>query len=331
MRRSLISICYLALSTFIVTGDLLAQSDGNQVDATEEAPASNLKSKIKPKPEVPSSSSRPGKSKAQDVAQVKDSLVATPDQTSWWSPKSMRHSVGVELSDSTFGVLGTDAVAYGFSLENFGIDIYFAYSKDANSAVENVTQTSNDVSTPKTLTINKRYTGVQNPKKTTFGIQPKYIFYSDSWFKTSIGFMLAHASRTSVRYRTGTVTTTYADSSVLSNYSVTESAFGYISSTVSPKIIYGPRLNVEFYLKWFPHIALGFGTGMLLTQGGDVTTSTSTQTRSYTVTDGVAANPTSSQTSSSTDKVKSGGSSRTIAVGGTRFNLMGNFGIRYIW
>ena len=123
----------------------------------------------------------------------------------------------------------------------------------------------------------------------------------------------------------------YADSTSSSNYSVTESSLGSISSSVSAKTIYGPRVNVEFYLKWFPHIALGFGTGLLLTQGGDATTSTVTQSRTYTVANGVAAKPTSSQTTSSTDKAKSGGSSKTIAVGGTKFNLMGNFAIRYIW
>lgn len=143
--------------------------------------------------------------------------------------------------------------------------------------------------------------------------------------------MLAYAAKTSVSYKTGSVTTSYADSSNLSNYSVSETGLGSVSSTSSAKMIYGPRLSVEFYLKWFPHIGLGFGTGLLMTQGGDTTTKTTTQTRSYSVTNGVAGTPTSSQTSSATDTVKTGGSSRTIAVGGTRFSLLGNFAIRYIW
>jgi len=272
-----------------------------------------------------------GKSKNTGLPLAKDGLAPTPDQTSWWSPKGMRHSVGVELSDSSFGVLGADAVTYGFSFEKFGADFYLAYVKDANSATESVAQTSNDVSTPKTLTVTKRYSGSENPRKTTLGVQPKYIFFSDRWLKVSVGMMLAHSQKTSVRYKTGSMIMSYADSASSSNYSVTESSLGSISSSVSAKTIYGPRVNVEFYLKWFPHIALGFGTGLLLTQGGDATTSTVTQSRTYSVANGVTANPTSSQTTSSTDKVKSGGSSKTIAVGGTKFNLMGNFAIRYIW
>ena len=321
----------IAFGIFLAPQILSAQDDQQEAPPTEESTANTNKPKPKLKSDTNSSFNKSAKTKPTDASLSRDAFAATPGETSWWSPKGMQHSIGVELSDSSFGVLGTDAIAYGFALEKFGMDLFFAYTKDSNSATVSVTQSTNDVTNPKSMTVTQRFTGSENPKRTTFGIQPKFFFFSDRWFKASLGFMIAQTSKSSVRYKTGSITTTYTDSSNLSNYSVSESSFGSVASSVGSKLIYGPRVNIEFYLKWFPHIGLGFGTGLIQTSGGDLKTSTTTQTRSYVVTNGVAANPTSSQTSSSTDTNKPGGSSKTIAVGGTKFNLMGNFGIRYLW
>jgi hypothetical protein len=308
-----------------------AQDSEPEETITETTPANGTKPKAKPKSDASTTPIRAPKAKTTDSSFARDTLAVTPSETSWWSPKGMQHSIGVELSDSNFGVLGTDAIAYGFALEKFGVDLYFAYTKDSNSATVNVTQSSNELSNPKSMTVTQRFSGTENPKKTTLGIQPKYFFFSDRWFKASIGFLFAQTPKTSVRYKTGSVTTIYSDTSNMSTYSVSESSLGSTSSSVDAKLSYGPRINVEFYLKWFPHIGLGFGTGLIQTSGGDVKNSTSTQTRSYVVTNGVAATPTSAQTSVTTDTTKTGGTSKTIAVGGTKFNLMGNFAIRYIW
>jgi hypothetical protein len=317
-----------AVVAWLTSHEALAQASFDDSGESADGAAS----RTKPKSKVETVPVHGVKSKPQDLPpQTKESLAPTPDQTSWWSPKGMQHSIGIELSDSSFGVLGADAVAYGFSTEKFGLDFYLAYEKEANTASESVTQTTNDAQTPKTKEVTTSYNGSVNPRQTTIGFQPKYIFYSDRWFKASFGFMLAQKAKTSVSYKTGSITKTYSDSSKLSDYSVSETDFGTVSSTVSSKMIYGPRLNVEFYLKWFPHISLGFGTGLLQTQGGDVTNSRNTQTRSYKVTNGVSAEPTSSETTSETGKIKTGGTSKTVAVGGTKFSLLGNFAIRYIW
>jgi hypothetical protein len=311
-------------------GPSRAQGANDESSEGEESAASESRSKSKSKSKpVPITS--PSKPRTPDETLSKESLALTPDQTSWWSPKGMQHSIGVELSDASFGVLGTQAIAYGFMVDKLGVDLYFAHSKDANTSTSSITRTSNDASTPKTLTVVQKFTGTDNHKKTTFGVQPKYVFFADRWFKASVGFMLAYTPKSSVRYRTGTISTTYADATSVNNYSVSESSFGSISSSISSKTLYGPRISTEFYLKWFPHIALGFGTGLILSSGADATTDTSTQSRSYTVTNGVVGTPTTAQTTSASETTKTNGTAKTVAIGGTTFSLLGNFSLRYIW
>ena len=263
--------------------------------------------------------------------QTNDGLAPTPDQTSWWSPKGMKQSIGVELSDASYGALGTTTIAYGYWREKFGLDVYFGYSKDQDTAASTTTTTASDTATPKTKTIVKEYTGEKKPKQTTFGIQPKFVFISDRWFRASIGFMIARTSYSAVSYNKGSVSTTYADSSNLSTYSVTESEYGTIASSSTAKLLYGPRVNAEFFLKWFPHIALGFGTGMILSSGDDSTTKTNTENKSYSVTDGTTATPTTNDTTSTEQKTPSGGTAKTLALGGSTFSLLGSFTVRYIW
>jgi hypothetical protein len=260
-----------------------------------------------------------------------ESLARTPDQTSWWSPKGMKHSIGVELSDANYGALGTTAIAYGYWREKFGLDVYFGYSKDQDTAASTITTTANDAQSPKTSTIVKEYTGRKNPKKNTFGIQPKLVFVYDRWFRASLGFLIARSSSSSVSYSTGSISTTFADSTNLKNYSVTESDYGTITTSSTAKLLYGPRVNAEFVLKWFPHIALGFGTGVILSSGADTTAKTLTKNRSYTVTDGTAATPTTDETSSIEQRQPSGGTATTLALGGSTFSLLGSFSVRYIW
>ena len=260
-----------------------------------------------------------------------ESLAPTPDQTSWWSPKGMKHSIGVELSDSNYGALGATSIAYGFSLEKFGMDVYFGHSKEMDTAVSTTITTSNDDTTPKTKNVITEYTGKKKPKQTTLGIQPKFVFVSDRWFRASLGFMFARTATSAVSYKQGTITTTYADSSNLNNNSVTEAGYGNVSSSSTAKLLYGPRINTEFFLKWFPHIALGFGTGMILSSGDDATLKSDTEDKSYIVTNGTPAKPTTSTTTSTEQKTPSGGTAKTLALGGSTFSLLGSFSVRYIW
>jgi hypothetical protein len=277
-------------------------------------------------------SSRPSADvKTRTTLTADDSLAPTPSETSWWSTKGMRHSIGVELSDASYGALGTTAIAYGYSRDKFGIDLYMGYSKEQDTAATTSTTSTNDAATPKTKTVSQEFSGVKKPKQTTFGIQPKFYFFSDRWFKASVGFMIARTSSSAVKYNTGTTTTTYADSSNLNNYTVSQTDYGTVSQKSSDKTLYGPRLNTEFYLKWFPHIALGFGTGLIMSTGADATATSSTSNKTYAVTNGTAANPTVDQTESAEQKTPSGGTAKTLALGGSTFSLLGSFTVRYIW
>jgi hypothetical protein len=270
-------------------------------------------------------------SKAAPTLMTDDGLAPTPSETSWWSPKGTQHSVGVELSDASYGALGTTAIAYGFSRDRFGIELYMGYTKEQDTAATTSTTATNDASTPKTKTVSQEFSGVKKPKQTTFGIQPKFYFFSDRWFKASVGFMIARTSSSAVKYNTGTTTTTYADSSNLNSYTVSQTDYGTVSQKSTDKLLYGPRLNTEFYLKWFPHIALGFGTGLIMSTGADATATSSTSNKTYAVTNGTAANPTVDRTESAEQKTPSGGTAKTLALGGSTFSLLGSFTVRYIW
>jgi hypothetical protein len=70
---------------------------------------------------------------------------------------------------------------------------------------------------------------------------------------------------------------------------------------------------------------------VILSSGADTTAKTLTKNRSYTVTDGTAATPTTDETSSIEQRQPSGGTATTLALGGSTFSLLGSFSVRYIW
>gem|GEM_PF-5262921 len=65
--------------------------------------------------------------------------------------------------------------------------------------------------------------------------------------------------------------------------------------------------------------------------GAASTTETNTENKSFAVQDGVEQTPSSHAATSQKVSLKQGLTGETIAVGGTTFNLMGSFTLRYVW
>ncbi|NDE16370.1 hypothetical protein EBZ80_15700 [bacterium] len=277
----------------------VAATDEMEPDATPEAMA----------PAVPS-----GPAKAASVAPVK-----------------LSHSIGVELASSSFGALGTSAVNYGLLTPKYGVEFYLGHSKSADTISQSESSVTNTSATPNSRTTSVVDSGKVNPRQYTFGIQPKYVMFADRWLRATAGFMLAYTNTGKVSYKTGTTTTSWSDISQDSNYSVQRNAVGTIETKTTPRLLMGPRINADFLLRWFPHLSLGFSTGIMVGSGAASTTETNTESKSFAVQDGVEQTPSSHTTTSQKVSLKQGLTGETIAVGGTTFNLMGSFTLRYVW
>lgn len=266
---------------------------------------------------------------ASEPAAQTDPLSVTKNQAA--APLKLRHSLGVELSNADFGVLGTTAINYGYMMPSFGVELYLGYNKTADTVKHTDAASENNISTPKTKTTISSDTGKVNPTQFTFGIQPKYVLFADRWFRATTGLMLAYTTTSDVSYKTGTTTTTISDTSQPANYAVSQSDTGTVSVATKPRIIVGPRFGTDFFLRWFPHLSLGFSTGILMGSGGVTTTKTSTEDKVFAVTNGAEQTPTTHTNTSATEQQTPGSTKTTVAVGGTIFNLFGSFNLRYVW
>lgn len=256
------------------------------------------------------------------------SLVVEP---SWWKAGLHNYNIGYEAAAGT-GILGQNVIVGGLWFNsNLGLDVFLGYNKGANGSTETVTDSTNVLATPNTRTTTTSYSGTNTGSNITLGANVKYRLVQTDWFQFNIGMMLAFLPGSSGDYQTGSRTETYADVSNTGNKTVTETALGTITSKTSTQIAVGPRLGTEFYIKWFPHLAVGFSTGILTTLTGETTTTTDTTSQSYTVTSGTAGTPTTKTTSHSVATNKLGFRGTTFGIGGTTFSLTGTFSLRYVW
>lgn len=136
---------------------------------------------------------------------------------------------------------------------------------------------------------------------------------------------------TSTNYPTGSTSTAISNTAAPETYTVTETGYGDISTKTDLTFFGGFKLGSEFYLKWFPNLALGFAAGVFTSTGGDVTTNTNSTTQTYQVTSGVSQTPTVRQKTSSEAITKNGGLVDTYGIGGTTFQFTGLFTVRYVW
>jgi hypothetical protein len=276
-----------------------------------------------------STSESPSEANQADFSNRPNNWASTPDESAWWSPRNYSYFVGYESSSSSLGVLGKNAIAAGYWDRGFGIEFFVGYTKTADTFTQTTTTAENVTATSQTQTTvssNARF-----PHTFVVGVNPKWRVYQNQWFQLSAGFIVAVSPPASVTYDTGTRVQTTPSTATPTSYSVSETGLGTVESATSLQLNAGVKLGTEFYVKWFPHLALGFATGIVTTVGGGTTTTTSTRTRSFSVVNAVEQAPTSDSNSTIVAEVPRGMSGTTFGIGGTSFQFTGVFTIRYVW
>lgn len=259
---------------------------------------------------------------------------------SWWSPETYKYSIGYEKAGTANAVLGGDNLTFGFWFPgDFGLDLFLGYNKTGGTTTEARTVQETGVTSSKTRVTTTQYSGATGPSNMTVGLTLKGRGYQNSWFQFNYGIIVAYGGSSRVESRVGQIIETIPDTGAPTTKSVQETSAngsaGYGTTTAETKstISVGPKLGTEFYLKWFPHLALGFSTGVLASFGGDTTTTTVTKDRTLQYVNGVEQ-PNVSGTDgplTTTATTTPGTRAGTFGIGGTLFQLNGIFTIRYIW
>jgi hypothetical protein len=266
----------------------------------------------------------------QAVRAYNDGIVSEP---SWWHARRYQYEIGYEAAaTNTTGVLGTSVISFGtWFNEGSGIDFFLGFTKGANANAESISETTNELATPKTKSATTTFSGTNAPFTLTVAANPKMRVYQTDWFQINVGLMAGIFIPASATYQTGTKTETYADATDPTNKTVSEVSYGTITARNKLSLGIGPRISTQFYIKWFPHLAVGFATGIFTFLGGDSETTTDTTTRAYTVVNGVEQAPSSKSTNHAVVTTRPGLRATTFGLGGTTFNFTGTFTLRYVW
>jgi hypothetical protein len=253
----------------------------------------------------------------------------TPDDTSWWTPLNYRYSIGYEGNAFLSGVLPINTVVFGtWFNEHWGMEFYLGLSKPGDNYTESSSTFTDAVANSTTVT--SAYTGTQTPTTVLLGVEPKYRLYQNNWLQISLGAVFAVSPPSSATYNVGQQQTT-TTTATPNNSTVVDNAFGSATAHQDWQFNIGPKIGSEFYLKWFPHLALGFATGILATFGGYVTTTSTQRTAQYQVLSGQNQTANPDQTTNSSSTPKPGYRGTTFGIGGSVFEFTGLFTIRYVW
>lgn len=250
-----------------------------------------------------------------------------------WRPHQQRMALGIEPSSSSFGVLGFNAISLT-SWTNYwsGIEYLFGYSKSTDSFTESTaTSIPNSLAATVSSTATTTHSGTSNPHQVLFGVSYREKLHQSDWMQIYWGALGAVMYSSKASWKTGTRAINTADITDPDNHSVTETGYGTITQEDGFRFYFGPKIGSEFYLKWFPQLALGFSTGLIGYVGYPVKQVTSTTTQTYTVVDGVSGAPASKSESSTTSYNAGDLTVSTVGIGGTTFSFTGQFSLRYIW
>lgn len=242
--------------------------------------------------------------------------------------KKMRW-IGYASSSSSLGYFGTSVLNYGSWEGEKGAEYSLGFSKTADSFSDSTTVTSDTVNRTQTTLVSS--SGSKNPLTLTFGYGYNMKTFQNPWILVYWGPLFAVQYSPVVKYSTGSNTTTITDTSAPTTFTVQDSSRGEVTVKRDMAYMAGVRLGSEFFLKWFPQLSLGFATGVITSFGGDTTTTTETISQNQNVTNGTPQAPTSFSQTSLTSKNRSNTSYNTFGIGGTTFNFMGTFTIKYLW
>ncbi len=113
---------------------------------------------------------------------------------------------------------------------------------------------------------------------------------------------------------------------------MTEANLGTTNNGVDPRYSLGVKVGSEFYVKWFPNLAICADIVFLNQLPVKGTQETNTATKTYNVVAGVAQSPTAESYNNSRTFNDYGGSASTGQIGAAYFNILGaNWSIKYVW
>lgn len=251
------------------------------------------------------------------------------EATSWWSPENQRYSIGYENGTGNFNIFGRNAVSLSHTFApNRIVDIYLGYTKNADTIT--VGTSTADTALTNTRTITTSYGGVGNAHVITLGAGYRSVLYQNAWVQIHAGIVGALVLPFSAKYNNGSFVETFPNKDDADNRTIADTV-GSVESREALSFQVGPRIGSEFYVKWFPHLALGFSTGIITAFGGNTKTTTVVRTKNYTVANGQEQLPTTDNTTTTVSESRVGMRGTTFGIGGTIFNLFGNFSLRYIW
>lgn len=286
--------------------------------------------------EIPDGSSTAGTEGEGITLKTSSVLMKDSEWTPTWRPHMQKRAIGIETASGSFGALGTNAISYTkWGSPSRGMEYLFGYFKNEDSYQEKLTKTQNNVgSSTQGLEEITEYSGSRNPHNFIFGMAYREKLHQSDWMQIYWGLLGAVQYSTSASYKTGTLTKTTSNISNPNTYSLAENVnYGETTRDSRLQFFVGPKLGSEFYLRWFPQLALGFSTGVLANFGtaSQETAITNVGTETTSVTNGTVTTAPINQEKSVTTTNPGDLNGQTLAIGGQTFSFTGQFTIRYIW
>ena len=213
-----------------------------------------------------------------------------------WSGKYM-HGVGYSTS-----LVGTSTFIYDHYTDSpVSYTGLLGYSKSSSNSL---VSTSDN-----TTTVVESNTGSKSIGTYTLAGSYNYRIYRNEWTNLRAGFLFGTNIFTSVKYPTGTKTTTTATGVV------TYSSYGTVESKKGIQPFLGPTFYSGINLRWFPMITMGMDGGIFYYFKTNQTTTTTTNNAGVTTTT-VAVTST-------------GENASTLGLG--TFGFQTAFSVRYVW
>ena len=246
----------------------------------------------------------------------------------WFNPSNYQNAFGYERAG--VGILSENVINYSKWIDGGkrGYEIFAGFSKAADTLTTNQVTSTNSIAETQTITTTN--TGQSNGFEITLGGGYKQKMYQSRWLQVYWGALGAVTYATATDFPVGT-TVVVNDTTTPGDFTTTQTGVGSTQVETDLAFSLGLKVGTEFYLKWFPQLAIGFSSGLLTTMGGNTTTTTTTSNRAAATVGGVEQDPTTDSSSTQVVQNDRGISASTFGIGGTEFNLFGTFTIRYIW
>jgi hypothetical protein len=322
MLRFVLSILFIQSVTW-AQDDILGLEIDSSATESQPAPPPKKKGATPRPPSVVAASAASEPAQNQAAPATAQQSVRLDEYFNTWNARKVRQGFGYSpiLNLAQYDRWITPKWGFFVGLRN---------QKTQDSFIENRTTSYNQ--TTLSLSDTTSFSGARNPTVINMVIGGKSRIWQNDWMQVNWGGFLMYTHGTSVSYATGSTTRTAPNVNTPNDYTMNENALGSTSSGVDPTYSLGVKVGSEFYIKWFPNLALCADIVFLNQLPLKGTTETSTATKTYNVVSGVAQAPTAE--SYNTNRVYNdyGGAASTGQVGASYFNLLGaNWSIKYVW